>query len=227
MLGFTLSKLNLLIFVIAVFSIVSYFIVAFQTNATTKIALDLVKNESSDAYSIISSDSLCDSKQSLLPASLSPDASIRNGSLYVMKISKIESGDVSPPPESIPGSTKIVFAIAKRKTQNELISASSIEVKAKVYLFEYDTLSSSMAIKNNAYDFSVFDPQAVTRINEILLIKEVINGVKHIYLIPCSADNSADDCKYFRNKAMTALKTENSSLFNARDEQDAQGGFKC
>ena len=78
---------------IAVFSIVSYFLVAFENNATAKIALDLVKLQSSDAYSIITSDSLCDSKETLLPGSLSPDASARSNSYYVLKISKTETSE--------------------------------------------------------------------------------------------------------------------------------------
>ncbi|MDO8537666.1 MAG: hypothetical protein Q7S21_02170 [archaeon] len=226
MLGFTLSKLNLLIFVIAVFSIVSYFLVAFENNATTKIALDLVKLQSSDAYSIITSDSLCDSKETLLPNSLSPDASARSNSYYVLKISKTET--IETLEELTQTKTKIVFAVAKRKTQNELVSASSINVSGKVYLFNYQTggvprmvLVDETDEQNNS---AIFDPQAEIRSNKIVLIKEVIAGENHTYFIPCSTENDSDNCKYFREKAMEAL---NDLPEFDRDTTTETGGFKC
>jgi hypothetical protein len=224
MLGFTLSKLNLLIFVIAIFSIVSYFLLSFQANATAKVALDLVKIQSSDAYSIITSDSLCDSKEILLPRSLSFDPNSPRGQFYVLKILTIES---NLDEEGIPETTKIVFSVADRREffqrNQEIITASSIDVDGKVYLFEYDpTASPTVQLQES---LTVFDPQASTPINKIILIKEIVQGKTHSYFIPCTTDPTGEEigCLTFRRNAMLSLNFD-------RDEEllnGPTGGFKC
>ena len=128
-----------------------------------------------------------------------------------------------------------MVGIAKRKTQNELVSASSISVSGKVYLFNYETTGTpSMEIISEEGE-AIFDPQAEIRSNKIVLIKEVIGGENHTYFIPCSSDNN--DCRSARDFAMNELQAKFPEIYDTggtspRTEADdgdrtETGGFKC
>ena len=116
-----------------------------------------------------------------------------------------------------------MFSVSKRKTPETIITASSIDVSGQIFLFGYSPEERPNDPMQLEEEKTVLDPQSLTPINKILLIKEVIGGENKVYFIPCSTENP-NGCLPFRVDAMELL--ESTSSYN-RDEENEYGGFRC
>ncbi len=182
MLGFTLSKINLLIFVTAVFSIILFFIFGFSQVLIENISQDYIRIHAQDAFTLIASPSLCSAQIHYLKDSIESSAgNTGRGLYYVMNIKKAEGNN---------GLNKLIFALAPRKTPEEFIAAASFDVEAEIKFFDFQELKTRNPSINDSN--VLLDPQAAFPSNAYVILKEVVSGQTKVYVIPCSNRGGAD-----------------------------------
>lgn len=211
MLGFTLSKMNLMIFAVAIFAIVYFFTSSLDDSLKVRELNDLVNSHAIVASEMISSPSFCDSLQRSLPERL--DLGNFSSLYYVLKISAIKD---SSNPDS--GLTTVIFSAAQRNHPERTIAASSFTTTAKVTLLssggrsidECDVGGENQS--GNTYCVVTkptdpdnlqiqLDPQdGLNRLrNRFFLIKQVDAGELKLYIVPCGvyagSDRSCVDAK--------------------------------
>jgi hypothetical protein len=198
MLGFTLSKINLLIFVVAVFSIVLFFVFGFSSILVENIANDYVRIHAQDAFTLIGSPSLCSAQKQYLKDSIeSGSGNSSKGLYYVLNIKKTEGKN---------GLNKMIFALAPRRTPEQYIAAASFDVNAEIKFFDFESLTGGGTPVMNNFN-SLMDPQAALPSNAYVILKEVNLGKTTVYVIPCSNRLGAD-CETLFDKAGQAVKGE-------------------
>lgn len=201
MLGFTLSKINLLIFVTAVFSIILFFIFGFSQVLVENISQDYIRIHAQDAFTLIGSSSLCSAQIHYLKDSIeSSSGNTGRGLYYVMNIKKAEGSN---------GLNKLIFALAPRKTPEEFIAAASFDIEAEIKFFDFQELKEGRPSVNDSN--VLLDPQAVLPSNAYVILKEVVSGQTIVYVVPCSNRGGAD-CE---------------TLLGFAGEEVRAGGFNC
>lgn len=205
MLGFTLSKMNLLILVIAIFAITSYFLFGLSQIMMEKAALDYIISTKNIVYGmIVTSESICDQKPFYLPSSLETNPTNPFGrglyyKLFIKSIDASEEGDIK----------KIIFQITPRTKTDQLIAADSFDVNAEVYFFDYEKLN-EISFENAEdipySDSVVLDPQEYPPINTVIVVMQVVNGVKKVYFVPCSTTPSTGSEICYQNYAKAGKK---------------------
>ncbi|MBU2099870.1 hypothetical protein KKG83_03980 [Candidatus Micrarchaeota archaeon] len=187
MLGFTLSKINLLIFVVAVFSIVLFFIFGFSSILVENIANDYVRIHAQDAFTLIGSPSLCSAQIQYLKDSIeSGSGNSSKGLYYVLNIKRSEGSN---------GLNKMIFALAPRRTPEQYMAAVSFDVNAEIKFFDFENLTNGDEddiVMNDSN--SLIDPQAYPPSNAYVILKEVNEGKTTVYVIPCS-NRLGSDCE--------------------------------
>ncbi|PJA16707.1 MAG: hypothetical protein COX63_03150 [Candidatus Diapherotrites archaeon CG_4_10_14_0_2_um_filter_31_5] len=185
MLGFTLSKINLLIFVVAVFSIVLFFVFSFSQILVENIANDYVRIHAQDAFTLVGSPTLCAAQIHYLKDSI--EASSGNSGRGLYYVLNIKQGTGKN------GLNKMIFALAPRRTPETYMAAASFDTDAKMNFFDFQELITANPSKINIYDSNtMLDPQAKTQIDAYVLLKEVNLGETTIYVIPCSSRGGSD-----------------------------------
>jgi hypothetical protein len=202
MLGFTLSKINLLIFVVAVFSIILFFMYGFSGILVQNIATDYIRIHTQDAFTLVGSPSLCAAQIHFLKDSIeSSSGNTGRGMYYVINIKKGQGKE---------GMNKLIFALAPRKNPENYIAASSFDVNAEIVFFDFEKLKNGDPSMNDSN--TLLDPQALFPSNAYVILKEVNLGETTIYVIPCS-NRSGADCYLLLQKA--------------GDEAKGGEGFNC
>lgn len=207
MLGFILSKMNLLILVVAIFAIVSYFATSFIIVTMDKEAQIVVDRAKRMADSLVNSPSYCDSVRYAIPSSLSVSGGEQ---FYAMKIS---TSDI---PESGEGGKEmkyLMFQIFKRKDRAHAIATDSFITSATIRMFgELD------GVWSEVQDGVFADPQAAVPTNEIIFVKEVVGGQPIVYIIPCNSGTCVAD-----KDAIGKME----SVHPPNPPDDEEGGFRC
>lgn len=208
MLGFTLSKINLLIFVVAIFSIVLFFIYSFSGILIENIANDYIRIHNQDAFTLVGSPSLCAAQVHYLKDSIeSGSGNTGRGLYYIMNIKKAKGKD---------GMNKMIFQLAPRKTPEQFIAAASFDTKADFNFFDFEELTSGDTI--NVYDENtLLDPQAKIPSNAYIILKEVNSGQTTVYVIPCSSRRGSE-CSLLLGKASDKIEEIRGSGFNCSFE---------
>ena len=201
MLGFTLSKINLLIFVVAVFSIVLFFVFSFSQILVENIANDYVRIHAQDAFTLVGSPTLCAAQIHYLKDSIEASSGNTGRGLYYVLNIKQGTGKN--------GLNKMIFALAPRRTPETYMAAASFDTDAKMNFFDFqdlvDTPNPIDLIVNETN--SMLDPQAKTQIDAYVLLKEVNLGETTIYIIPCSS-RQGSDCSVLLEKAGKRIRPE-------------------
>ncbi len=179
MLGFTLSKLNLLIFVTAIFSIVAFFtfvLVKIVTTNELNLLLDRVQTKSE---ALVNSPSYCDTTFYYFP----PDLRVSGETFfYTVKISQQET-EVND--KVLRYLIFSAFSRRDKEFQNAL-AANSLKTGADLVIFSSDAQLRTLGREEGA----VIDPQGRPPINAIGLVKEIIGGKATLYVVPCLAEAS-------------------------------------
>lgn len=197
MMGFTLSKLNMLIFVTAIFVIVTFFMAHLAP-----LAIQVKANQQVNKVALLVSDkvnaqTVCAGGKILMPMEFTYFGS---GALsgkrffYKMRISKIESSGPDDP-------NKIIFKILERET-DKLIAADIVHTNADIRIFgwqdnvsnfkldeaEWVTASTSIEKIESEEYYAEIDPQKGylrPSPNTLYVIKENYEGNDTIYLFTC------------------------------------------
>ncbi len=181
MIEFILSKINLLILVVALFSIISFF----TLNVGGIFLAGEVKQELDKyTYSIngmLVAPTTCDSKPITIPSKFS---SFGNNVYYHLSIVAFTDTVNNT-------GTRIIFAVSDIKRPNTVLAASSVNTPANVVLLD---LSSGTPIEVLPGEELVLDPQNVPPLNAFYAVKSVKLGVTTLYVFPCAITASGDTC---------------------------------
>ena len=225
MLGFILSKLNLLILVTAIFVTVTYFMFSLSNMMTQNQAQLLLQRVSRETTILLTSSTYCDKIVVNLPDYFSVLG--EKTFFYLLRIGVADS-DRNPENGNL-----LVFSISSKEDVNTILAAVSIPTFARIYLADYNSSSEEWRIMDyttqpdltNAY--IELDPQKITPINAFTIIKKIINGKQHLFIIPCSrrtaAEATAETCDA---EIWDAFKSGICNKFNKNTNPDF-GLYEC
>jgi hypothetical protein len=181
MMEFTLSKINLLILAIALFSIISFF-----TLSVSKIFLVGEVKQKLEAYSTTLNSALiaptiCDSKTYVIPSSFK---SFGNDVYYKLFIS------TTPDPQS--SGTRLILAATDNRFPDTIMAAASLATPAQILI--YDNPSGGGFYPLSEGDQLNLDPQQVPPRNAFVAVKTVHGGQTILYVIPCAVTTNSETC---------------------------------
>ena len=248
MLGFILSKLNLLILVVSIFAIVSF--LAFSVSDLVKIneARLLLNRLSDQASSIVSSPSYCFSDSFDFPGRINVAG---QEFYYVVKVSTQPINVINQTTQAQDQITLVIFSLYpraeyvkyKRDTTGRTpeppsIASSSFRTNAQVTLYSENYEGSqytdadfgvgggiSRVQKIEGTDGIIIDPNTVDPHNTVEFLKEIRSGIQYIHIFPCGSV----ECEVIKRDA-SAIACQNISS----DQYESnglislgQGWFNC
>ncbi len=178
MIEFTLSKINLLILVIALFSIISFF----ALNVGRIFLVGEVKQEL-EKYSItlngmVIAPTTCDSQPFSIPPKFT---SFGNNVYYRLHISKAPD----------PGGTRVIFTVSDVRAPDKVLAAASLATEAEVVVYSLE--GGPVSVLNDLEDLEL-DPQAVPPVNAFYAVVSVNSGKKTLHIFPCSITPNSQTC---------------------------------
>jgi len=180
-LGFTLSKINLLILVTATFAIVAYFMFGLMDVVISEAAQQTIDAYAEKAANVVTSESLCFKTQATIPRHISYFGGMQPAKrfFYVMHISRY------PETYSEEHLSSLIFAISDRKDQTKIRAASKIDVNAEIIFYDWD---SETGIVDGDAESITLDPQSISPYKDsFMVIKEVVAGKNYLHIIACSS----------------------------------------
>jgi hypothetical protein len=231
MLGFILSKMNLLILVVAIAAIIVFFTIGLSDIVLEKESNLLLNRLAKKSFTVSSSPAYCFSDSFYLPRGLNVSG---DEFVFVIKadVQEINIDSSDPNSEKI---NAIIFSLYPRREfvkqyrdpnyVPKAISAASVRTKAKVYMFNEDyagTYSGNPLILkqpgSSSGDF-VVDTEAVpVSKNTFVFLKQKLKGIDYLYIFAC--DNTV--CDAVKDQFSQQLPAEAS--FNS---SDPHGAFSC
>ncbi len=203
MLGFTLSKLNLLLLAIAASATMAYFMIIYIDVSEAQSAQQLAQKLAQDSASLVNSATYCDYLEFPLPNALAVGS---KEFYYSVKISALPS-----PGEAMPKNYLIFSIIRKRAGQENIVATSSAISSADIKIFKFKENDVGLGIEEaDVKEGAILDPQEIPKQNIVMLVKEVILGEAIIYVIPCSSDS--DVC--VANKSAAGAIIHDGGAFN-------------
>jgi hypothetical protein len=198
MLGFTLSKLNLLILVTALFAIIAFFMFTLADIMISHQAQLMVKDAIESVHGLMSQQITCRKSSITIPSAIEyyGGFSPTERFYYVMYIKRFPEQPVQGEPNLV------IFQIASRKERDKLIATSSIMVDAEIFLYDWDVQSGVFSEQPQI----TLDPESpgVSTKNSLILIKEQYLGKNYLHLIACSSAPGV--CESHVGKASCWLK---------------------
>ncbi len=198
--GFTLSKINLLILAVALFSILAFFTFGFQDILSEREADNLIDELKNEFSLHLNSPSLCSENTTTVPDNLSFFGGKRL--FYILTIRKIEQTE---------NQNFIVLAISKRNEPEKTIASGRLGTNANIKLFKADS-ETSLGI-SSAEEKTNVDPQAFPPTNALFLVKENFEGEKNFYIVPCNSEQCDVARSALATSVLTDRELENSSCF--------------
>ncbi|MFH1256093.1 MAG: hypothetical protein V1494_02260 [Candidatus Diapherotrites archaeon] len=211
MLGFILSKINLLILVISVFAIVTFFLFGLSDIVKVEEMKLLLNRAVKLSDSLVAAPTLCESAYHYLPNYI---RLLGDDFYYVMRVSRqqleLENGEYV---------NYLIFSVMSRKDYQQAvkegkepnsIAANSFRTSADVRIW------SKVDDEWGVVDSAIIDPQAAlpdTR-NAFVFVKEIVGGKATLYVIPCNAQICEE------------AKTSVGEIIHP-DIADLEGGFHC
>ena len=186
MLGFTLSKLNLLILVTAIFVILVFFMFGLSKVVVAETAQQMVGGYATTAFSLLSADTICAETSIKIPNEISFSGSRFFYKLYIAEIL----------PDDETGLSTLIFSIANRKDSTNRIAATSFDTRATLKIFHWGGATDPTPtwigeLPDDEIRAAILDPQSTPpRIDVFYIIKEVYEGVPYLYIIPCTSEGS-------------------------------------
>lgn len=199
MLGFTLSKLNLLILVTALFAIISFFMLNLTNITISNIAQQMVNDYSTTVQDIASGGNICRTSSTTVPESIEYFGGLMPAQrfYYVMYLKRY------PPEGAAEGKlNSLIFQIASRKEKAKVIATNSLDLDASILLYDWDPVTDTFA----ETDTIIVDPESrgIATKNSVYFVKEVFQGKTYFHIIACSS--SAGICERNLDRASCWLK---------------------
>lgn len=209
MIEFSLSKLNLLIFVTAVAAIVIFFITSFNSSLKTRQSYEIVYRIGKEIKTGIENESYCTVKFINIPKTVQTNSGTSDAfnMRYKLNVSAYNLGN---------DAKKLVLSIMDRKEKPKIYAAYDIDYNGSIALYESKsctsdfpncTISQSQSSVSNSVSVD-FDPSKRDSIDtQILFAKIISNGKPFIFLIPCLEKNGIYTCRHFLITEDPPLKT--------------------
>jgi len=240
LLGFILSKLNLLILVVAIFAIVSFFAFGLKDLVLINEARLLLDRVSQKSFALVSSPSYCFSDAFDLPGQIRVAG---EDYYYILKISKVEINKPTPEDPSAQISV-VIFSLhprleylkyfnGERAEEPPSIAASSFRTAAEVNLYsepytgeEYQDTDPEIATP------IIVDPSTRDRYNTVEFLKEIRGGQTFVYIFPCSSSVTHENCEAVKQEVSYAACLESCAgdstcRSNCPSPQDPDVWFGC
>jgi len=187
--------------VTAMFTIIAFFLFALTDRVISDLAQQHVKEYSETVFGLVTGEVLCRKSTVTIPSSieyfggLAPSERV----YYLMHVKRYPD---QPKENQL---TTLIFQIARRKEPDRVIATSSIDINAKVFLYDWDPETDVMTEGSKL----TLDPQSMGREkNSMVLVKEVYGGESYLHIIACSSE--AMLCETNLGKASCWLETCNS-----------------
>jgi len=198
MLGFTLSKLNLLILVTALFAIISFFMFALTQLMVANLAQEIARDAGETVFGVVTGEMLCRESSATFPEFIEYFGGLMPARrfYYVMKIKRFpdvpEEGKLN----------SLIFQISSRKEPEKIVASSSIDVNAEILLYDWDPVTDIMSVSSSLD----IDPESsgISTKNSLVLVKEIYEGKAYLHVIACSS--SAGLCERNLGRASCWLK---------------------
>jgi len=182
MLGFTLSKLNLLILVTALFAIISFFMLSLADIVVSNLAQQMANDYTTAVQGIALGDNICRTSSTTVPESIQYFGGLMPAQrfYYVLYIKRYPPEGAS---EGKPNS--LIFQVASRREKEKIIATSSLELNATILLYDWDPVNDTFVEK----DTIMVDPESkgVATKNSVYYVKEIFQGKKYLHIIACSS----------------------------------------
>ncbi len=180
MLEFVLSKINMLILVIAIFAIIAYFLFSLGDMMKVHESQLILSRLKDKADALVTSRTYCDSLFHYFPDSITVTG---EHLYYVIKIST--EVDDSDPNQIV---NYMIFSVFPRKEffsgkTPKALAAASVRTTADVSLFSY---LKEAGIEESTESYTLVDPQAFPPSSALMLVKQVRAGEEYLHVIPCS-----------------------------------------
>lgn len=180
MLGFILSKLNLLILVVALFAIIAYFMFSLGEIMKQNEAALMIERYTKEVSTMLTSATYCDRTVMHLPPYISVLG--QRTFYYTLKVNEADD-DLN----SFNGNF-LIFAVKSKADPEYIVAAASVRSFAKPHLFDWKEgyIGGELEEVDDARVGFEMDPQsAPLEENSFAIIKKVIEGKQHVFIIPC------------------------------------------
>lgn len=190
MFEFTLSKINMLIFVTAIAVIVIFFMNTLNDNLKNRQSYEIAFKIGKEIKSVIDSDSYCSIKFISIPKTIKiSQGSSLSGITYKFGLETFTQFD-----------NKSLVIYLTDHTEKKILGAYNID-----YNGNFNFYSSAYNNNNNSYEYSqessskiIYQPRKVNS-NEtrFLIIKNIVSQEQTYRIIPCEKRLSIDSCKEY------------------------------
>jgi len=220
MLGFTLSKLNLLMLVTALFAIISFFLFVMTNHMVSELAQQRVNDYGVIVDSVVKGELLCRTSSFIVPESIPYFGGLMPSRhfYYVMYIKRypeeVEEGEL----------TTLIFQIAKRTERDQIIATNRVDMNASIFLYEWDSKTDLLTEQSTI----TIDPlsSGIEAKNSVVLIKEVYEGRKSLHMVACSS--SAGICEVNKKRASCIICDEQDRISTCfPNPEGCQEGIDC
>jgi len=186
MLGFILSKMNLLILVTAMFAIIGFFSFGLADIAKINEANLLLSQLTNMGEVVANSNSSCDTSSYFLKDALKTGG---GNFYYLIKVSKVKL--TNPDGSEV---NNVIFSTIPRREQDYAFAANSFRTSATVSIYGRNYVD--RRYEGEYEDFCVSaetcsalaDPQSSVRMNSIVFIKERVADEDLLHIILCPAE---------------------------------------
>ncbi len=188
MIDFTLSKLNLLVFVLAVTAIVLFFMNTVNNNLRTRQSYELVYKVGQELKTGIDNPSYCSIKYVDIPRRLQLNSGITSSYNinYIMNISAYEIPDSD-------GEKKVVLSILDGAKKN-LFAAYDLDFEGEIIFYEWEFVDGTYIFTNDK-DYIDLRPHVINSIDHSLVVaKKVTGGTSTIHIFSCGKRNNIPGC---------------------------------
>ncbi|MBN2067562.1 MAG: hypothetical protein JW744_03785 [Candidatus Diapherotrites archaeon] len=191
MMGFTLSKMNLLILVTAIFAIIAFFMMHLLGIMVGWTAQRMVNEYIGTIDGLARSTTPYFKETITVPDSISYFGGIgeSNRFFYVIEIAR-EPEEYNPK-----YLTKVILKIASRKEQDKFIATKSSDINAQVYLYQWPVSEGSITTNIAEQSSITIDPYRGlgTFSNSMVLVKESYKGKNYMHIVVCSSASGQCD----------------------------------
>lgn len=216
MLGFILSKMNLLIMVTAIFAIVAYLALFIGRSLEVREAQAVLDKLVEETYGIVSSTGQCHQTIVAIPRYIHSigTGELNNQMKFLVHVNKIPAAG---------GKTTISYSIWPKKSDKALAAQPfGVESSVEVELWEWDNVHGGMPI-DGPKDEIIINPNSEIATDSLLLVKEVYLGKTTLFIATCSSE-LGDWCKkVFLSQDPTKLGLKQKVL----DRRGTGAKFNC
>ncbi len=188
MFEFTLSKVNMLIFVTAIAVVVIFFMNTLNDNLKTRQSYETAFKIGKEVKSLMDSDSYCSIKFIDIPKVISTNqGTLSTGITYKLGLQKYNIG----------ASNSIIIYITDSR-EREILGAYNLDYNGEIIFYKSEFNSQNYSFNFLSDTNAIYEPRKVnSNETKLMFIKNINEGERHFYVFPCEKRNSIYTCKKY------------------------------